>query len=102
MPLNGHQHKGGRMGQMDPMMLTPGETGQLLRIGRNKTYELIAAGTLPTVRFGRAIRIPRAALEAWVEEQSKPRRKPDEAGDVDMSPQNPVEAAAARRRKGSR
>jgi excisionase family DNA binding protein len=37
-----------------PLMLTVEEAAQLLRIGRN--------GALPSVRIGRTIRIPRAAV----------------------------------------
>jgi excisionase family DNA binding protein len=36
-----------------------------LRIGRNQAYELIRSGQLRSVRIGRAIRVPREALEAF-------------------------------------
>jgi excisionase family DNA binding protein len=36
-------------------------------IGRTKIYELIAAGKLPTIRVGRAVRIPDITLQKWVE-----------------------------------
>ncbi len=54
-----------------PLLLTPTELGRLLGIGRNKSYELIASGTLPVIRFGRAIRIPRIAVEQWIEKQTR-------------------------------
>ncbi|MEZ4554828.1 MAG: helix-turn-helix domain-containing protein [Dehalococcoidia bacterium] len=44
-------------------MLTVPEAAKLLRIGRNHAYELVARGEIPSVRLGRLIRIPRAALE---------------------------------------
>lgn len=55
---------------MEHMLLTPRELGQLLHLGKNKTYELIASGTIPVIRFGRAIRIPRSAVEQWIREQA--------------------------------
>ncbi len=40
-----------------------------LSLGRSKFLELLYAGTWPTVRIGRAVRIPAAALEEWVARQ---------------------------------
>jgi excisionase family DNA binding protein len=34
-------------------------------LGRSKLYELIRSGEIPTVRIGRAVRIPAKALEAF-------------------------------------
>jgi excisionase family DNA binding protein len=56
----------------EPVLLTPKEAGRVLRLGKNKTYELIARGRIPVIRFGRAIRIPRAALEEWIRQQAMP------------------------------
>ena len=33
-------------------------------------FAMVAAGELPCVRIGRAVRIPREALERWVREQT--------------------------------
>jgi excisionase family DNA binding protein len=44
-------------------VLTVSEAARLLRLSRAFTYELIARGELPSVRFGRRIMIPRAAIE---------------------------------------
>lgn len=51
----------------DRLLLTIAEAAALLRIGRSTMYAMAAAGEIPTVRIGRAVRVPRAALEAWVE-----------------------------------
>jgi excisionase family DNA binding protein len=48
-------------------LLTVPEAAKLLRIGRNLAYELVARGEIPSVRLGRVIRIPRTALEQWLE-----------------------------------
>jgi hypothetical protein len=31
---------------------------------------MVAAGQLPSVRIGRSVRVPRAALEQWIREQT--------------------------------
>ena len=46
------------------------DAGKMLSIGRTKVTELITAKTLPTVRIGRSVRIPLAALEKWVEQRT--------------------------------
>jgi excisionase family DNA binding protein len=52
-------------------LLKPSEAAKILGIGRSKVYELINARRLPTVDLGpRCTRIPRAALEAWIAEES--------------------------------
>ena len=58
----------------DPLLLTVPETARLLRISRNLAYELVARGELPSVRFGRVIRIPRSVLADWVRESGRPAR----------------------------
>ena len=47
----------------DSLVLTPIETARLLRIGRGTVYEQIRCGNIPSIRIGRRILIPRAALE---------------------------------------
>jgi len=39
------------------------EVAAILRCGKNQAYELIRDGRLRSVRIGRAIRVPREALE---------------------------------------
>ena len=48
-------------------VLTVVETARLLRIGRNKAYDLVRAGVIPSIRLGRSIRIPRDALLRWLD-----------------------------------
>lgn len=52
---------------MDQELLRVSEVAAALQIGRTKTYELIAEGRLPVVRIGKAVRVPRRALERWIE-----------------------------------
>lgn len=48
------------------LLLTVPEAAALLAIGRTTLYELVATGQLATVHIGRAVRIPRAELEAFI------------------------------------
>ena len=54
----------------EPFLLTVPEAAQLLRIGRNRCYELVNSGSLPAIKIGRTVRIPRQQLMAWIEAQS--------------------------------
>jgi excisionase family DNA binding protein len=47
----------------ESLVLTPVETAKLLRIGRATVYEQIRQGTIPSLRMGRKILVPRKALE---------------------------------------
>jgi len=52
------------------LLLRVPEVAEALGLGRTKVYELIAAGVLPTIHVGRAVRVPVTALQKWVEEQN--------------------------------
>ena len=47
-----------------------GEVAQLLRLGRSTVFALLAASELPVIRIGRSVRVPRVALERWIEERT--------------------------------
>lgn len=53
------------------LLLRVSEVAKALGLGRTKVYELIAAGELPVIRLGRAVRVPVTALQRWVEEREK-------------------------------
>jgi excisionase family DNA binding protein len=38
----------------------------MLAVGTTLAYELVGRGVIPHIRLGRALRVPRAALEAWI------------------------------------
>jgi excisionase family DNA binding protein len=52
---------------MESMLLKPEEVAQCLGIGRSKVYELIRAGDLESVRIGACRRVPRAAIDAYID-----------------------------------
>lgn len=43
--------------------LTVAQAARVLGIGRNQAYEAVRRGEIPSVRIGRRIVVPRAALE---------------------------------------
>jgi excisionase family DNA binding protein len=51
--------------------LKPAEIAPMLGLTTGRIYQMIAAGELPATRVGRAIRVPRAAWERWLELQSE-------------------------------
>lgn len=52
------------------ILLTVPEAAKVLRISRNKAYDLVRQGLIPAVHLGKNIRIPRQALDRWIAEQS--------------------------------
>ena len=55
----------------DHDFLTVAELQDALRIGRDTAYRLVEDGTIPSVRLGRSIRIPRQALLDHLDELAR-------------------------------
>ncbi len=53
---------------MEKLLLKPAEVSELTGMGKSKTYELIAAGVIPSVRIGKCVRVPAGRLRQWIEE----------------------------------
>ena len=49
-----------------PLLLTVSEVSAALGLGRNSTYQLLRSGKLKSIRVGKLIKIPRAALEDYL------------------------------------
>ena len=62
----------------EKLLLTVTEAAQLTSVSRGTGYELAASGVWPTVRIGRSVRVPRAALEEWVRRQAENSREATE------------------------
>ena len=45
---------------------------EILEISRSKTYELIADGSIPSIRIGASVRVPVQSLREWIERQVQP------------------------------
>jgi excisionase family DNA binding protein len=56
---------------MEPLLLKAGDVAKLLGLGRSKVFAMLAVGELPVIRIGRSVRVPRAALEGWIAEQTQ-------------------------------
>ena len=54
------------MDQVQKQLLAIRDVAPLLGVGPSRVYQLVADGELPAIRVGRAIRIPRGALEDWL------------------------------------
>ena len=57
----------------DPLLLTPEEAAEVLRVGRTTIYALMKAGELHAVHIGRSCRLSRAELERYVRRLEAPR-----------------------------
>lgn len=51
---------------MDPLLLSPTDAARVLGLGRSTLYELLASGTIPSVKIGAARRVRSADLRAYV------------------------------------
>jgi excisionase family DNA binding protein len=56
---------------MERLLYTPEEAAGLLGLGRSKTYELLSAGAIRSIRVGRLRRIPAEALREWIEKRAQ-------------------------------
>ena len=56
--------------QSGPLMLTAEETAELLGLSRTKIYEMLAAGELPVVRFGRSVRVHKGKLLELIDQRT--------------------------------
>ncbi len=54
---------------MDRLLFRIDEAAEVLSLGKSKLYELLARGELPTVKIGRATRVPAESLQRWVRKQ---------------------------------
>lgn len=54
----------------EPLLLRVEDAAKLLQIGRNKVYQLAAAGEIPSVHVGRQLRIPTEGLREWIRRQA--------------------------------
>ena len=66
---------------MDRVLLKADEAAEVLSLGRSKVYQMIAAGELPSIRIGRAVRVPTVALHNWVQARIEERTADAEATD---------------------
>jgi excisionase family DNA binding protein len=64
---------------MEQLTLTVEEAARALGINRNSAYEAARNGELPSIKIGRRILVPRAALERMLESAGQKPREPEAA-----------------------
>ena len=75
----------------DPLLLTPEEAAQVLRVGRTTIYALIKAGEIHPIHIGRSCRLSRAELQRYVRRLEAPEPVP---------PRSPTRRRAAVNKRG--
>ena len=53
-----------------PLLLDAHEAGRLMSVSRSKVLELAAKGTIPSIRIGGSVRIPREQLLTWIQDRT--------------------------------
>jgi excisionase family DNA binding protein len=56
---------------MDKLTLTVEEAASALGIGRNSAYEAVRNGDVPSIRIGKRLLVPRAALDRLLAEAGR-------------------------------
>jgi excisionase family DNA binding protein len=56
---------------MMKLLLTPDEAARMIGVGRTKMYALLASGIVPSVRIGKALRVPVTELQEWIERKMR-------------------------------
>ena len=66
-----------------PLLLAVPDAARLLGIGTTLTWDLVRAGAIPSVKLGRRVLIPRAALECLAQSPILAATAHDLNGDID-------------------
>jgi excisionase family DNA binding protein len=53
-----------------PLLLDTSEAAKLLSLSRSKVCQLASHGDIPSIRVGRAVRIPRDPLLGWIDQRT--------------------------------
>jgi excisionase family DNA binding protein len=69
---NQNRERPGQTINDESVILTVGETAKLLRLSKTTTYDQIRQGTIPYIRMGKRILVPRAALMRRIDQAIGP------------------------------
>ena len=59
------------VGEGLPLLIDVPTAGRLIGVGRTRAWRMVQQGLMPgVVRIGRSVRVSRAHLERWVDEQA--------------------------------
>lgn len=56
---------------IDRRVLTVPEAGAQLGLGRNASYDAAKRGDIPTIKFGKLLRVPKLAVERMLDASTK-------------------------------
>jgi excisionase family DNA binding protein len=56
-------------------LLSPGKVAELLGLSKPHVYNLAKSGELPSIKYGRAVRFEEPAVEAFIREHRRGKRK---------------------------
>jgi excisionase family DNA binding protein len=59
------------MTEVPNRLLRPREVQDVVGLSRSAVYAYIASGVLPSVRVGKSVRVPSAALERWIDKSTR-------------------------------
>ncbi len=55
----------------EPLLLRIPEAAKLLGVSRSKAYAMAAAGEIPTIHLGGAVRVPLEALRQFIADETR-------------------------------
>jgi prophage regulatory protein len=56
---------------VEKLLLKPNEAADAIGVGRSKIYQLLAAGTIPSIRINSSLRVPVDGLKKWIAETAR-------------------------------
>lgn len=54
---------------MEALLVKPAEAFKMLNVSRSKGYAMLMSGEIPSIRIGRAVRVPMVKLREWIEQR---------------------------------
>jgi len=51
------------------LLLKPAEAAEAMGVSRSRAYELIADGSIPSIKLGASVRVPLQTLREWIDRQ---------------------------------
>jgi excisionase family DNA binding protein len=70
----------GQTDDQEVILLRAVQVARLLGLSRAQIYAMMSDGTLPIIRIGRAVRVPKHALATWIRANTKRGAESDSQG----------------------
>ena len=52
--------------EIEKLLLRPAEAAEAIGVSRSRCYQLLRAGTIPSVNVGSSVRVPTTQLKQWI------------------------------------